>query len=420
MPQDRIDPPVGPRATQARVRQQRWEPVIRAFVMLDDGAWDRLDDATGPLAGVSLGVKDIVDAAGLPTRNGSLAFADAAPAGADAAVVAALRAAGAAVVGKTASTEFAFLDPTRARNPHAPAHTPGGSSSGSGAAVGAGVLDLAIATQTAGSLCRPAAYCGAVGFKPGYGRLPLDGVTKLAPSFDTLGFITRDVAVARAAWRAMPWVGAAGIADADRDAASLAVGLALIDPAAPMTAPLLAARDAAAAALAAQGHRVAPATGEVDFSAIVADHRVVMLFEAAAQHGHLLDREAAPLGPHISAALREGRLISDSQAAAAGRRLGAARTHFWAAMSAFDVLVAPPVPAVAPRIDGGTTGYQHMLTAWTVFGGPLLSLPWGVDAAGLPLAVMLAGPPGSDDRVLAVGAQLERAAPPMPRPETPR
>jgi Asp-tRNA(Asn)/Glu-tRNA(Gln) amidotransferase A subunit family amidase len=420
MPNERTIAPTGSRATQARALQQRWEPVIRAFVSLDDSAWSRLDDATGPLAGVCVGVKDIVDAAGMPTRNGSRAFAGAAPAGVDAAIVAALRAAGAAVVGKTASTEFAFLDPTPARNPHAPAHTPGGSSSGSGAAVGAGVLDLAVATQTAGSLCRPAAYCGAVGFKPGFGRIPLDGATRLAPSFDTLGFITRDLSIARAAWRAMPWVGAVEPARADGEAASLAVGLALVDPGAPMTAPMLAARDAAAAALGALGHRIGQAGGDVDFSAIVADHRLVMLFEAAGQHAHLLDREEAPLGPQITAALREGLRVSDDQAGAAGHRLREARMRFWEAMSAFDVLVAPPVPATAPRIDGGTTGYQHMLTAWTVFGGPLLSLPWGVDAAGLPLAVMLAGRPGSDDRVLAVGAQLEHAAPPMPRLETPR
>jgi len=432
-------PPRPGRAAAARDRLRRWEPVIRAFVAVDDDAWSRLDTADGPLGGVAVGVKDVVDARGLPTRNGSAAFADVPPAADDAPVVAALRRAGAAIVGKTTSTEFAFVDPTDTRNPHAASHTPGGSSSGSGAAVGAGVLDLAVATQTAGSLCRPAAYCGAVGFKPGHGRLPMQGVSPLSVSFDTVGFIGRDVALVRAAWQAAadgpatsavdpgagaaagPGAGAGAGTAADATAAERpAIGLAVTDPAAPMTDAVLAARAGAAQAASALGFPVADAVARLDFAAIVADHRRVMLHEAARAHAHLLATAANRLRPLFAAALREGLGISAADADAARSRLRDVRERFWDAMSAFDLLLACPVPATAPPCRGGGTGYQHLLTPWTVFGGPLLCLPWGADADGLPLSVMLAGPPGGEARVLAVGAALAPLAPPLPAPSPER
>jgi Asp-tRNA(Asn)/Glu-tRNA(Gln) amidotransferase A subunit family amidase len=415
MPDHILDPratAAGPdRAAAARERFARREPTIRAFVEVDDAAWAVLDTAVGPLAGRSLGVKDIVDARGMPTRNGSAACAGAPPAASDAAVVAALRRAGAAVVGKTTSTEFAFVDPTDTRNPHDPARTPGGSSSGSGAAVGAGVLDIGIATQTAGSLCRPAAYCGAVGFKPGYGLYPMDGVTGLSPSFDTIGVIVRDVALARACHRAI--VGETGTAQLP---ASWSVGLAPIDPAAPMTAPVVSARDAAVAALAGAGHRPTGTTAPIDFAAIVADHRRVMLSEAARLHGHLLESAGGLLRPAFCDMLREGRGVDPADAAAALRRLHDARSAFWDAVSGFDALIACAVPAVAPPRAGGTTGYQHLLTPWTVFGGPLVVLPWGSDDDGLPLSVMLAGAPGTEAALLSMAEALERLAPPLRRP----
>lgn len=155
------------------------------------------------LAGITVGVKDIIDVAGVPTRNSGAACAQAKPATIDATVVALLRRAGAHIVCKTTTTEFAFTDPTDCRNPHDVKRTPGGSSSGSSAAVGAGLLDMALGTQTAGSLCRPAAYCGVVGFKPSYGVLSTRGVTPLARSFDTVGIITRSVKLAHQGFVAM-------------------------------------------------------------------------------------------------------------------------------------------------------------------------------------------------------------------------
>ena len=400
-------------AASRREAFNAWEPGLGAVVAVDAAAFDTLETGEGPLAGVAVGVKDIVDVAGLPTRNGSAACAGAAAAARDAPVVAALRAAGAAILCKTATTEFAFTDPTPTLNPHDHGATPGGSSSGSGAAVGAGLLDLAIGTQTAGSLCRPAAFCGAVAFKPSHGALPTAGVTPLAPSFDTVGFIASRVSIASEAWRAC-----GGALETKADASGLHVARAAIDPAAPMTPAALDALDGAERALAAAGATTARAAAAVDLEAVVTDHRTVMLAEAAERHARLLGSDAPSLRPNFRSALEEGRGIARPDVNAARDRLRAARARFWAAAAGYDALLAPPAPGAAPPRDQGT-GYQHLLTPWTVFGGPLVCLPWGTDAAGRPLAVMLAGRPGRDGALLALAADLEAAAPPRLAPAPP-
>ena len=403
----------GARAAAVAEKMAVWEPRICAFVLRDDAALARLDTAQGPLSGIAVGVKDVLNVAGLPTRNGSRACIDAAPEREDAALVAALRNAGAAILGKTVTTEFAFIDPTDCRNPYDLSRTPGGSSSGSGAAVGAGVLDLAVGTQTAGSLCRPAAYCGAVGLKPGIGVLPTAGMTPLAPSFDAPGFIARDVSTAAKAFGVCT-----GVFPGTDLPAGLRLGRAPVDPDAPMSVPALAALDGAADALAELGMTATSGKTGVSFAAIVADHRTVMLAEAAAMHGGLLETSADHLRPLFAAALAEGRTLAPSDVADARDRLAVARATFWDEMSGFDLLLAPPVPDGAPRLDEGT-GYQNLLTPWTVFAGPLLALPWGLDALGRPRSVMLAAAPGREALVLAVAAYLERLSPALARPALP-
>ena len=400
---------MGPKATALHARISAAEPRLRAFVALDPDGLAALDTATGPLAGVAVGVKDVIDMAGHPTRNGSAACADAAPAPADATVVGLLRAAGAAIVGKTATTEFALTDPTETVNPHDPARTPGGSSSGSGAAVGAGLLDIALGTQTAGSLCRPAAYCGAVGLKPGRGALPTAGLTPLAPSFDMPGLIARTPALAAAAFTACT-----GISAAEPELPTLRIGVGPVDPAAPVEPAMQAALTAAGAALAGAGATVTPVAHPFDLTPVVTDHRCVMLAEAALHHGHRL-RAGQPLRPNFRAALETGLATPPETVAAARARLAAATAAFWPTMAGFDALLTLVTPAPAPPITGGT-GYMAMLVPWTVFGGPLLSLPWGADAEGLPLAVMLAGKPGSEALLLGLALALAPMAPALPKP----
>ena len=172
------------------------EPQVLAFLP-EEGRFDRLrrearSAPAGPLSGWAVGVKDIFHVAGFPTGGGS-SLPPEVLAGSEASCVTALRRAGALILGKTVSTEFAYFAPGPTRNPHNPEHTPGGSSSGSAAAVAAGLCPLALGSQTIGSVIRPAAFCGVVGFKPSYDRISRDGVIPLAPSFDHAGFFTADV-----------------------------------------------------------------------------------------------------------------------------------------------------------------------------------------------------------------------------------
>ncbi len=368
----------------------------------------------GRLKGLRVGVKDIIDVVDLPTRNGSAACADAPPADVDASCVAALRREGASIVGKTVTTEFAFIDPTDCRNPHDLARSPGGSSSGSGAAVAAGVVDIALGTQTAGSLCRPAPYCGVVGLKPSYGALSTAGVTPLARSFDAIGIIARDVPLARLAFEVMS--GAEGEAQGDGIRATR-----WLLPGSTEAAPEMAEALEAATQAIAQLTRVGPAPDVAcDTDGIVAAHRIVMLAEAAEAHGYILGGEkAGQLRPKFRSALAEGLALSADQVAAARAVLTRAKTLFWQAMEGIDVILTLPVPDGAPMI-GDSTGFQNWLTPWTVFGGPLISLPWGIDGHGRPRAVMLAGRPGADLRVLDLAAQLGALAPPVPTPILPR
>lgn len=392
--------------------QRLWEPHIHAFVELGSSHGDEF--IQGPLSGLTVGIKDIIDMAGLPTQNGSDACRDAHPAAQDAPVVAALRTAGARILGKTTTTEFAFTDPTACRNPHDLNRSPGGSSSGSAAAVAADVVDIALGTQTAGSLCRPAAYCGVVGFKPSYGILLTAGVTPLARSFDTVGIIAGSVALAQVAFEAMA---PAVFETPHADARTAICGLWNSDVV-PNPDTLDAFHDASRA-FSDSGLQSTSSSLKADVDSIVAAHRTVMNFEAAAAHGAmLLDTRAIMLKPKFLAGLRAGAMISSTQAAEAAAFLGEAKRAFWQHLAHADVILTLPVPEGAPLIDG-TTGYQDWLTPWTVFGGPLVCVPWGSDRLGRPQSVMLAAHPHKDAQLLATAKRLEGYSPPLLAPQRP-
>lgn len=382
-----------------------WDRHIHAFVALSDAP-----GGTGPLSGLTVGVKDIIDVAGLSTRNGSAACENAAPADQDATVVKRLRDAGARVVGKTTTTEFAFTDPTPCRNPYDLTRSPGGSSSGSGAAVGAGVLDLALGTQTAGSLIRPAAYCGAVGYKPSAGLFPLDGVTPLARSFDAVGVIARDVALARRAFDVLVPDGGSEATGRPRAICGLWNGDVPVAP------DWQRALDDAGEALCDLAD-VTTARLMANVDRIVAAHRSIMCAEAFAAHHALLRDKADLLRPKFRAGLETGRDAQGAQIEA-WRVLDDARDAFWGAMKDTDLILTLPVPDGAPRIDG-TTGFQDWLTPWTVLGGPLICLPWGLDSLSRPRSVMLAAHPGQDLYLLEMAARLEPYAPNLPPPQLP-
>lgn len=390
---------------------QRWEPHINAFVEL----CPRDAQGKGPLVGMRVGVKDIIDVVGVPTRNGSDTCQDASPAEQDAPVVVKLRDAGAHIIGKTVTTEFAFTDPTACRNPYDLHRSPGGSSSGSGAAVAAGVVDIALGTQTAGSLCRPAAYCGVVGFKPTYGVIPTTGVTPLAPSFDTVGIIAKSVTLAQQAFAVIAPYSAPPI-----DETSQTATCGFWQTNATPDGDTFAGFRAATQALAELGAGITTAPLDADVASIVAAHRTIMNFEAFVAHGALLaDATVKSLKPKFLAGIRVGAAISSDQVAQAKGVLAEAKQAFWASLEGVDAVLTLPAPDGAPLIDG-TTGFQDWLTPWTVFGGPLVCMPWGLDQLDRPLSVMLAARPGQDVQVLATAAKLERASPVLPPPQLPK
>jgi Asp-tRNA(Asn)/Glu-tRNA(Gln) amidotransferase A subunit family amidase len=385
-----------------RERIERFEPLVRAFVTLDREAFGphaSKDVHAGPLAGVPFGVKDVIDVAGFATRGGSLSRADEPPKLADARFVNALRSAGATPVAKTVTTELAFVDPPQTRNPNRLTNSPGGSSSGSAAAVAAGFIPFALGTQTAGSLCRPAAYCGVAAIKPSFGLISTQGMLPLAPSFDTIGLMARRVDDASIVLRAVlnlplppPRSGKIGVLPPRFESAS--------------SAEIRAFHQVAIAALEAEGFQVEIAELDFEPSAVIADHRSVMLFEAAREHGHLLAKNPDLLGPMIRAGLAEGILIPDRTAWAARSRIEQARERVWSAVEHLDALLLQPAPDVAP-LGFQSTGDQSYQTPWTAFQGPLVVVPGRFSSDGLPMAAMIAARPGADATAMAIASALE-------------
>lgn len=396
-----------------------WEPRIEAWAYLAEpdelaAAWPATE-GHGRLQGVPFAVKDIIDVAGLPTRNGSARFADAGPTARDAAVVAALRRDGAIAIGKTRTTEFAFIDPTITRNPYDPRHTPGGSSSGSGAVVGAGIVPFALGTQTAGSLIRPACYSGVTAFKPSLGLLPTEGVAPLARSFDQVGIIAQSFD-----WieRALPTLESVitrtvdPVAVPPRERLNLAI---LTVPEQSPQAEQVAAFDAATARFADLGHTIDRRPSPVAFGDLLDQHRTIMLFEATRDLTAFLGGSRHGLQPKLTAALDEGARIGEDDYRRALDRLVEARALFWRALDGVDLILAHPVPGAAPR-DLTQTGDQSYLSPWTALGGPLTCAPIGLDAAGMPLAMMFAAAPDRDRDLIAQSSALASALPSIPRP----
>jgi aspartyl-tRNA(Asn)/glutamyl-tRNA(Gln) amidotransferase subunit A len=404
------------------------EGEVRAWVTVDrPGALEaaqRLDDEArarrlrGPLHGVPVGLKDIIHAAGLKTTAGARGFADTLPSE-DAACVTRLRAAGAVVLGKLETTEFAFGDPAATRNPWDPARTPGGSSAGSAAAVAARMIPAALGSQTVGSVLRPAAFCGVVGFKPTYGRISRRGVIPLAWSLDHVGIFARTVADAALMLSVL-----AGPDPADPGSAALpAPDVAGVVSAVPERAPRLglvsepflghATAEARAhleevgRALGARGARVEeirlpPLMGRVH-SAVITVSRA----EAGAMHADWYRRHRDAYRPRIRAGIELGQCIPAEVYLRAQRIRRQARQDLAPLLARYDALVMPSAPGPAP--DRSTTGDARFNGPWTGLGVPTLSVPTGLAPDGLPLGTQLIGAPFAEARLLAAARWVEAA-----------
>jgi len=379
----------------------RRDRLIREATALDA----RYDDpASRPsLFGVPVGVKDIFHVDGFLTEAGS-SVPPATITGAESTAVTRLHDAGALTFGKAHTTEFAYFDPPETRNPNDLEHTPGGSSSGSAAAVAAGMCPLALGSQTVGSVIRPAAFCGVVGFKPSYGRIPLDGVVPFAPSVDHVGTFTADVA------------GAA------RAAATLCDGWEPVDPDDQPTLGVVEgpyaeqATDAGRAGVEAGVDALEDAGYEVrrvemldDVDEVNASHDALTAAEFALTHAEWYDAYGDDYAPESTALIEEGRDVSvDELATARADRLDLReRVGERAREAGVDLLLSPGAPGPAPEgIDD--TGDPIMNLPWTNAGVPALTVPCG-RVGNLPLGLQVVAPFGGDESLLAWGEDIAAA-----------
>ncbi|WP_336489650.1 amidase [Methylobacterium nigriterrae] len=399
-------------AAALHVRARLLDPSLRAFTVLAEPS----APADGPLGGIPVAVKDIVATRDLPTANGSPIYRDHVPE-ADAWVVARLRDLGASVLGKTVTTEFAWRHPGPTHNPWRLGHTPGGSSSGSAAAVAAGLAPLALGSQTFGSVIRPAAFCGVVGLKPSYGAIPRTGVHPLARSLDHVGLFTRSVADAGLALAML-----AGASDADPHGQPLppfrinpeqgvephaAPRLALVrigpwDQAEPAA---LACLEAAAERFRAAGARVEGLTLPAPFAGAAEAARTILACEASATYAPLVaghpDKVSAPLQDLV----REGAPIPAVRYISARQLQTELRAGFGAALADFDALLTLPAPGPAPE-GLAFTGDPSFCVPFTYLGVPCITLPAG-NVQGLPLGIQLVAAYRNDLRLLRIARWCE-------------
>jgi aspartyl-tRNA(Asn)/glutamyl-tRNA(Gln) amidotransferase subunit A len=391
-------------------REEALEQARRLGDELTDGRY------RGPLHGIPIGVKDIFDVFDWPTGCGSKLWANS-YARQDCPVVDSLRKAGAVLMGKTVTTAYASFDPPPTRNPWDRNRTPGGSSSGSAAAIAAEMCLGALASQTGGSITRPASYCGVCGLKPSYGSVNADGVMPLAPSMDHVGVMgncVRDLAVQ---FEAIAYVGvdATGSVDqrlADDRPPRLRFLTGMFES---MADPLIRESMAAAAKKwAGDGAEIETVAPPAVFAEILHHHRVIMATEAATFHGSRMRRHPEDYPPKIRSLIEEGMRYTAPEYNVAWRQRDVARQ---AIERAFDfeiaVLVAPATTCLPP--DASTTGDPAFNSPWSFTGLPVVSIPIAWTPKGLPIAVQFIGRHFTDSALLSYAAWCERSLALTPR-----
>ncbi|HEX7104001.1 MAG TPA: amidase [Nitrolancea sp.] len=396
------------------------ESWLHAWVLVDrDGALRAADDLDEravrgevlPLHGLPFGVKDIIDVEGLPTEAGFPPYRQRI-ARRDASIVARLRTLGAIPLGKTHTTQFAFSDPAPTVNPYDPARTPGGSSSGSGAAIGARSVPLALGTQTAGSVLRPAAYCGAVGFKPTFNWISRDGVLPLAWSLDHLGLLTQAAADAGLVYGAL-------LDDPSATSAlSGAPRIAFIEEFGERSEPEVASHlHDVRSRLADAGAEMIDIRLPFELDLLLAVHHLIMQVEVAEVHRAQVAELRESYGPAIPAEVDAGALIPAIYDQQARRLRGALGRQVDALFDSYDALLLPTASNVAPPRALGSTGDRTFQAPWSLLGTPAITLPTGFDTTGLPIGTQLIGRRGADAALLRLAAWAETSlgliAPPV-------
>ena len=410
--------------TAALERIAETDDALKAWVWLDrDGALEQaraMDQlrqsgrALGALHGVPIGLKDIIDTADIPTKCGSVAFASHQPER-DAVLVSRLKEAGAVILGKTATTPFAFMDPAATRNPHNLEYSPGGSSSGSAAAVAAGHIPVAIGTQTNGSVIRPASFCGVYGFKPSAGMIPRTGVLRTSETLDQVGVFARyyeDVALV-------------GDVISEFDP---------IDPSSfcrprprllnsvcsePLVAPNFVwfempyfdilsddSREGMMAVLNALGGQVERLDAGEPFTGLVESQNIIHYYEIARNLVKIRESHNDTLSPQVSKLLAHGATISDQAYQEAIELRNGAISYFGSLFNDFDAIITPSAPGEAPLFSAGNTGNPIFSTVWTLCGLPCLNMPVLMSENDMPIGVQLVGGREEDDRLLRMGSWM--------------
>jgi Asp-tRNA(Asn)/Glu-tRNA(Gln) amidotransferase A subunit family amidase len=355
----------------------------------------------GPLHGIPFGIKDIFDTAGMPTGWGSPLYADRIPA-ADAVLVARLKDAGAIALGKTHTTGFAYFDAAPTRNPHHPEYTPGGSSSGSAAAVADGMVPFALGSQTLGSVLRPASFCGVVGLKPSFGALPLGGVLPFAPSLDHAGLFTRTV-------EEMAWL---WCAITPGDAPKIGADRRLARPRWPIVGQLepemAAGFDQALARLAQIGFEIDELNLPETFSRLPEAILTVFRYEGAQTHRDRLREYGSQIGEKLAVLVEEGLRIDPKLYENSLAHLAQARREYAELAERFPVWLTPAALGAAPK-GLASTGDPRANAPFTALGVPAISLPFGRDRSGLPLGLQLTAASGRESALLATALECENA-----------
>jgi aspartyl-tRNA(Asn)/glutamyl-tRNA(Gln) amidotransferase subunit A len=390
------------------------EDAVHAWVLVDEvGARRTAAEQTraaaearwhGPLHGIPVGIKDIIDVQGFPTGAGSpLCGHQAAPA--DAPLVAALRRAGAVILGKTVTVEFACSDPPPTRNPWNPAHTPGGSSSGSAAALAMGMCLGALGTQTGGSLVRPATYCGVATCKPTFGKLSTEGVVPVSASLDHAGPMARnasDLALLLDCLLGVTRPRPLRPSSPPRFGVLETTALAETDEA------VRQATQRALEKLADAGAEFRPLAAPRLFGDVLTMHRRIMAVEAAAYHRERFAEHREQYGPMITALLEEGLATAAVDYVAAKAWHREFRRQTAGLLGDFDALVMPSTHTTAPATLA-TTGTSQFQAPWSLARLPVVSIPCGLAADGMPAGVQLVGRTSGERKLLRMAAWCERA-----------
>lgn len=389
-----------------------WEPRVQAWVGLDRrGALAQaraLDEQLaegndrGPLHGIPIGVKDIIDVAGFPTKAGAERWS-LVPAMHDAEVVATYRWQGAVILGKTVTTPYAYLDPPPTRNPWDAGRTPGGSSSGSAAAVATGMCLAAIGSQTAGSLTRPASFCGVASWKPASAELePVDRVVPLAPSLDAIGTMARSI-------RDLSLIQAAILGDEPESGSDRPPRLARLrgffDDRA--DAAMRSSLDRAIVSWQSAGAEVVDVPCPPHFERCLAGVRTIMAAEMATIHGRRFEEDPKDYPPRIAEVIREGKAARAVEYVTATYFRPELRRALASSVGEdFDAILVPATPGPAPGRE--STGDSAFNAPWNFLNLETLSTPIGLSAEGLPLAVQFVGPPDDSTRLFPAAIWCER------------